>query len=140
MSSKLPLWIEGKALTFKCTGCGACCTGSPGFVWLTTHDMERLSKHFDLTKEEFLAKYCRKVGSRYSLLEDSKTYDCVFLKGNKCSLYNARPKQCRTYPFWSEVIKSKDSWDLEQLYCEGINHPDGEPILAPEILERMDQK
>lgn len=137
--TKLPMWIEETVLTFKCTGCGACCTGSPGYVWLKEDDITRLTKFLEVDRETLLSKYCRKIGNRYSLIEDSKTYDCVFLKENKCSLYNARPKQCRVYPFWDEVIKSKKDWDSEVHHCEGINHRDGKKISMEEIQNIRDQ-
>ncbi len=131
--TKLPLWIEEKGLSFKCTGCGACCTGSPGYVWLEESDIVRMMEFLKLDRDSFLKNYCRSVGNRISLIEDSKTYDCVFLKNNKCSLYNARPKQCRVYPFWDEVIKSKKDWDREVFYCEGINHKEGRLVSKEEI-------
>jgi len=131
---RLPKWID-EGVKFKCTGCGACCTGSPGYVWLEDEDIERLQAHLNISKDELLKKYCRKLGDRYSLIEDDKTYDCTFLKDNKCSLYGARPKQCRTYPFWSDVIKSKNSWDEEQIHCEGINHRDGKTFTKNDILK-----
>lgn len=133
--SKLPMWIEEKGLSFKCTGCGACCTGSPGFVWLKEEDIKRIQDHLKTSREEFLSTYCRQVNGRYSLIEDDKTYDCVFLKENRCSLYGARPTQCRTYPFWSEVIKDKESWDREKEHCEGINPKDENLISKKEIKD-----
>ena len=122
MSKKLPMWIEEKGLSFKCTECGACCTGEPGFVWLTDEDIKKISTLLKLTEEEFLDKYCRKIGNQYSLLENNKTYDCIFLKNKKCTIYQSRPKQCRTYPFWDDIIQDKSSWDAEMSHCEGINH------------------
>ena len=133
--NKLPMWIEDKGLTFKCTGCGACCTGAEGFVWLEETDIQRLMDYLKVDRETFLATYCRKVGKKISLIEDPKTYDCVFLKDRKCRLYNARPKQCRVYPFWDEVIKTKASWDEEVAYCEGINYNGGKTFSKEEIEE-----
>jgi Fe-S-cluster containining protein len=138
LNKKLPLWIEEKGLQFKCTECGACCTGAPGYVWITKEDIQRLSKHLQIEEKELKEKYCRLVNGKYSLKEDLKTFDCIFLKNNKCSLYNARPKQCRTYPFWNEVIKNKKSWDEEVNFCPGINHKDGKFFSKEEILEKMD--
>ncbi|MCH9811879.1 YkgJ family cysteine cluster protein [bacterium] len=130
------MWIEEKGLSFSCTGCGACCTGSPGFVWLKEEDIKRLCMHLQMERDLFLQTYCRNVEGRYSLIEDDKTYDCAFLKDNKCSLYHARPKQCRTYPFWQEVIKDKDSWDKEQMHCEGIN-PKEKNLISKKEIERI---
>lgn len=40
---------------------------------------------------------------------------CVFLEpdGKQCSIYEARPVQCRTYPFWPTIMESMQSWDSE---------------------------
>ncbi|MCH9621603.1 MAG: hypothetical protein S4CHLAM20_10270 [Chlamydiia bacterium] len=133
-NSKLPMWIDD-GLKFKCTGCGACCTGSPGYVWLEDQDIENLKRHLKMTKEELIKKYCRQIGDKISLIEDSKTYDCIFLKENKCSLYGARPKQCRVYPFWNDVMKNKKTWDNEANHCEGINHKEGKLFTKEDILK-----
>ena len=50
-----PWFSDG--LRFKCTGCGKCCTGSPGYVFLSNQDLDNLSNHFHLTREEFTKKY-----------------------------------------------------------------------------------
>jgi len=126
-------WYKN-GVCFSCTGCGDCCTGSPGYVWLSEKDIQRLAKHLKLTKEAFLRRYTKRVGPRISLLENAKNYDCVFFKDRKCSVYAARPEQCRTYPFWPSVIKSKKSWLEEAKRCEGINHKDSKWI-SPEEIE-----
>ncbi len=132
MSEKpLPLWYES-GLSFKCTGCGRCCSKEPGYVWLSEDDIERACMHLKLTRSEFLKKYTRLVHGRYSLIELSN-YDCVFLKENRCSIYSARPKQCRQFPFWKENISSKKAWEEASKTCEGINHKEA-PLLSPEEI------
>ena len=128
---KKPIWPPVEGLRFKCTGCGQCCTGGPGAVWLSEEDILRLLEQLQIPREEFLLKYTRKIGARISLKEDPDNYDCVFLAGKKCSLYQARPAQCRIYPWWPEVIESKEAWDYEKERCEGIDHPDGELYQMP---------
>lgn len=118
----LLMWYKD-GLPFKCTGCGACCTGSPGYVFLSIEEMEKIANFLDLSLDDFTKKYVRKVqGGRYSLIEDRKTYDCVFLKGKRCQIYPVRPVQCSTYPFWPHVLSSKERWNGEAAVCEGINH------------------
>lgn len=92
-----------------------------------------MTNHLKIKREEFLKQYCRFVNGKYSLLEDDNSYDCIFLKENKCSLYSARPKQCRTYPFWDEIIKNKNTWKEEQKHCEGIN-PKQECLISKEEI------
>jgi len=109
-----------EGLPFKCTGCGQCCTGSPGYVWVTEEEIVEMAKALDISVEEFAKKYCRLVDGKISLKEDPQNFDCVFLKDKKCMLYNARPKQCRTFPFWRENLSSKEAWEETAKHCEGI--------------------
>ena len=41
MSDKV--WFK-KGLRFECTGCGDCCTGAPGFVWVNSEEIRGLAK------------------------------------------------------------------------------------------------
>lgn len=126
-------------LRFKCTGCGKCCTGSPGYVWLQEDDVLRLSKRLGLSPEAFLKQYARRVGNRYSLLEDPKNYDCVFLQeGKTCSVYEDRPKQCCTFPFWKDALASPEAWEETKERCEGIDHPDAPCIPLEDIQKELE--
>lgn len=134
--SNLKWYREG--LVFKCTGCGACCTGSPGYVWLTNSDIEALAKELEISREDFLNTYTRLVEGRISLLEDPKNFDCVFLRGKKCTVYTSRPKQCRTFPWWKDNVKSPKAWRQTALGCEGVNHPDGMTYTQQQIDDALD--
>lgn len=114
-----PWYANG--LNFKCTGCGQCCTGSPGYVWVSEAEIVALSTFLNLSIDEFSSRYVRKVDERYALLEMPKTYDCVFLKDRKCTVYPVRPKQCRTFPWWPQTLKSQEEWIEASKRCEGIN-------------------
>ena len=108
----------------------------PGYVFLTENDIELLSEKLDLSRDEFLKKYCRQVGRSYSLLELRPHHDCIFLeKGERCSVYDARPKQCRTFPFWSQNLESRENWTSAGKECEGIDNPQGKLYSAEEIAE-----
>ncbi len=129
-------WFKD-GLKFKCTGCGKCCGGAPGYVWLTDADIKRLSEHLNSTENELLKNHCRQVGNQYSLKERSVSYDCVFLKDKQCSVYEGRPTQCRTYPFWGKNVSSKKNWDYLELECEGVNAEDAQIIPLETILEKL---
>ena len=128
-------WFQ-KGLKFSCTGCGKCCTGSPGYVFLTQADLEKLAVHFNLSPAQFARKYCRFKEGKYALLENRKTYDCVFLRDNRCTVYEARPIQCRTYPWWVENLRDQNAWEEAAKHCEGIDHPDAPLIPALQIEEQ----
>lgn len=68
----------------------------------------------------FEAKYVRKVGVRKSLVE-FESGDCVFFDSvtRKCQVYTARPRQCRTWPFWDSNLSSPDEWARTCEACPG---------------------
>ena len=110
----------GEGLAFECTGCGDCCTGAPGAVWVDDDDVARLAVHFGMTPSEFEAAHVRRLVGRRSLLERF-TGDCEFWSRETrgCTVYEARPTQCRTYPFWPHLVNAKESWDGVKAECEG---------------------
>lgn len=132
--SETPWYKEG--LSFKCTACGKCCTGAPGYVWVGPEEMEAMAEFLKLSLQEFTRKYIRRVGQRFSLVESKVTYDCVFLKEGKCSVYGARPTQCRTYPWWPDNLSSPQAWQETAQRCEGIT-PDAPVVPFEEIKEQV---
>ena len=133
--TSLPWYKNG--LPFHCTQCGACCTGSPGYVWINDEEIVAMAKHLNISLETFIKKYTRSVYGRRALLEHPKTYDCIFLQNKTCTLYNARPMQCKTYPWWPEILSSKKAWEEEAERCEGIGHPDASLISLEEIQQQL---
>jgi len=131
-----PWYSEG--LRFKCTQCGKCCTGAPGYAWVTEKEIQCIAKHLHLSPNEFGRKYLRRVGERWALLENSKNYDCVFLIENRCSIYEVRPTQCRAFPWWPENLSSPEAWENLKPYCEGVN--DEAPKVTFEEIRRQLQE
>jgi len=125
-------WYKN-GLKFKCTGCGKCCTGSPGYVWVTKEEIVNIAEFLEMPLDNFVKKYIRQKGDRYALI-DKENYDCSLLDKNKCLIYNVRPKQCRTYPWWTENLNSKECWESQKDACEGIN--DSAPIVSYETIEK----
>jgi Fe-S-cluster containining protein len=113
-----PWYQDG--LRFKCTGCGDCCTGGPGFVWVNNAEIAALAAAIGEDDiERFERLYVRKVGIRKSLKE-LPNYDCVFLsEDRKCTVYEARPRQCRTWPFWDSNLKTPEAWSETCEVCPG---------------------
>jgi Fe-S-cluster containining protein len=113
-----PWYKDG--LKFRCSECGDCCTGAPGYVWANKQEIETLSKLLDMDVVAFEKKYVRKIGIRKSLIEYSNG-DCVFFdnKSKKCTVYQARPRQCRTWPFWDSNIRTPEAWETTCQMCPG---------------------
>lgn len=128
-------WFS-EGLRFKCTECGKCCTGSPGYVFLSQNDLQRLAKHFSLSDEEFSHTYTRHVENNLALIDLPGSGDCIFLKENRCSVYESRPIQCRTFPWWIHNLREPEDWKEASKYCEGIEHPDAPLISSLEIQEQ----
>lgn len=129
MSSKLPWYKDG--LKFSCTGCGKCCTGPSGFVFVNEEEMQGMADSLKISLDLFKRKYTRKRNNQYALTERKigpEEYACVFLNGKQCSVYQNRPQQCRTYPFWPENIHTPEAWALTARECEGIN--DEAPVIS----------
>ena len=130
-------------LSFTCQECGACCAGpEAGYIWLTTKEIEMIAEHLEMTRESFQKKYIKKVGPRYSIIENHKTNDCIFLtdyKGSRgCAIYAVRPNQCRTWPFWDYNLDSPEDWNYEAIKCPGINR--GRHYTFDEIEKLRTQK
>lgn len=116
-SPDLPWYRDG--LAFECTRCGACCTGAPGYVWVSPAEIERLAAFRSETVEAFTLRYVRQVGEDYSLIERPGG-DCVFWDPQSgCTVYPARPTQCRTWPFWPENLETPEAWSHVTRICPG---------------------
>ncbi len=117
-------------LRFACRKCGGCCTGEPGYVWVTPPDMEKIARHLGMKLDDFTGKYLRRTGSGHSLRE-LPNGNCIFLNQNTCSIYRARPAQCRTWPFWKSNLSSPEAWDKLCNACPGGGQ--GRRYSVPEI-------
>jgi hypothetical protein len=130
-----------KPRCFECIRCNGCCSGQPGYVWLSKKDLDTLSDFLHVSKRKFALDYCKPVdiGLSYTLsLKEKQSHDCIFLENSGCIVYNARPAQCRTYPFWGTILEDEESWVGESKACPGIGRGPAVPseIIVNAILER----
>lgn len=130
-------WYEA-GLAFECTQCGNCCTGSPGFVWVTETDIEQIAEYLDKPIGEIRLLYTRPARGKVSLTEYPNG-DCVFFDGQsrRCQIYPVRPVQCRTWPFWNGNVHSPEAWEATGRHCPGINR--GGFVSLEEIESRLSQ-
>jgi Fe-S-cluster containining protein len=92
-----------------------------------------MAQHFNISTSAFTKKYCERYRGAWHLIEDSKNPDCMFLKNKSCSIYEARPTQCRTWPFWPEVMNSK-SWAKDVVsFCPGVGKG---KLISAEVINK----
>jgi len=127
-------WFSG-GLRFQCTQCGDCCTGAPGYVWVNKEEIQALADQAMMPVAEFEAQFVRTVGVRKSLKEYANG-DCVFFDNvqRKCTVYHARPRQCRTWPFWDSNIRTEQAWQQTCEVCPGSGK--GQIVPVEQILKQ----
>lgn len=115
---------------FQCTGCGHCCTGGKNYyVAATRAEQRRIQKFLKIGWAWFRRRYVVRVDAHTEGLTMAGGA-CAFLDGQRCRIYNVRPAQCRTYPFWPELADPK-IWRAESKRCEGIGR--GAPLSGRQL-------
>lgn len=115
-------------LRFGCTMCGNCCSGPEGYVLVNDREISALARRLGMEPAEFIERYTHMTGPGRSLVEKQTEHgrDCVFLDRESipgravCGVYEDRPSQCRTWPFWKSVLVSRRSWELFRRRCPGM--------------------
>lgn len=116
-------------LRFECTCCGNCCSGPEGYVLFTPAEAEAMARRLGVSIEDFYREFTRETSEGLSLTEKPSHVgaDCVFLDRDSvpgkavCGVYEDRPTQCRTWPFWNSVARTPQSWRAASRDCPGIN-------------------
>ena len=115
--------------------CGECCTarGEYAHVYLNSDEVSALAALLGLGLAEFRGRYTFEDEYGWTqLVFESEA--CVFLEpGTKrCTVYGARPTQCRTFPFWRDLVEQGRWTDAARKLCEGIGRGSAQP---PEEVE-----
>ena len=133
LGMETPWYQDG--LRFRCTQCGRCCTGAPGFVWVNDDELEMIASFRAEPRNEVEKLYTRWLGQRRSLREKANG-DCIFYdKAAGCTIYPVRPSQCQTWPFWESNVRTPHDWEETRQACPGSGH--GDLISADEITRRL---
>jgi uncharacterized protein len=119
VSSRRARKPEMQSVRFACQrGCINCCT-QEGRIYITEDDLVRAAKFVGLTPKAFEKKHV--VRTRHELrFRKPRDKQCPFLKGSGCSIHPAKPTQCRTFPFWPELLEREVEWQEAATYCPGI--------------------
>ena len=123
MSGNRTPFFEESPLYFECTRCGDCCIAPDGYhVYLDRDEAEAIRDFLGLSSGWFRRRYLERLAMGDLVAAAEADGRCVFLQADgRCRVYPVRPLQCRTYPFWPEVLASRRAWQREARRCEGIN-------------------
>ena len=112
-------------LNFSCKQCSTCCRYDPGFVFLSEKDLNNLTDALKMEKNKVINTYCRWVsdwkGDLTLSLKEKSNKDCIFWD-NGCSVYEVRPLQCITFPFWESILSTEEYWNINAQSCPGMNN------------------
>ena len=105
-----------------CFACqGRCCTGESGYIFVSKEEAKKICDLLDMDIKDFVLKYLFKKDYKYSIKEviHNNSHECIFYDrdSNGCKIYEARPTQCRTFPFWDYYKSRVDELKQE---CPGI--------------------
>ncbi len=128
-----------RAMRFRCqSGCTKCCQVR-GFVYITEDDLTRAAAYLAMSPADFEAKYVIRYPTLLRLRKPVNS-QCYFLTDAGCSIHPVNPVQCRTYPFWPELVEEQAAWAAEAKTCPGIGQGKLVQIgTAMEIASEMKQ-
>jgi len=124
-------------LRFTCQpGCVACCD-QDGFVYLTEDDLVRAAAFTGMKPCAFEEKYVYRTRHQMRFRKP-RDKQCPFLVERGCGIHPAKPTQCRTFPFWPELVENRDAWNRTARWCPGIGQ--GPLIQIGTAMEMADEQ
>ena len=78
-----------------CTQCANCCRVTE--VGINQRDVEKLAKFIGVSEREFAEQFTAHDDAGARIFKRNES-GCVFLEGNLCSVYEARPQNCANFP------------------------------------------
>ncbi len=93
-----------------CTNCGNCCTKLSPLI--NDKDIDRLSGKLNISTEQIKDDYTETDEGELFF----KDLPCTFLKGKKCTIYNDRPEDCKSYPHLHKSEFISRLWAVIQNY------------------------
>ena len=102
-----------------CRACAECCRVTE--VPLAERDIEKLARFLGIPEKRFLEDYTALDEEGAIILRRTEQAGCVFLDGNDCTIYEARPGNCERFPHLLRGAGSIESrmWDFvdRATYC-----------------------
>jgi hypothetical protein len=120
-------------------------------VLVTEAEIGALAARLGVSPAEFVTRFTHMTTKGRSLnevesrgphpaIEGDVRRDCVFLDRTGvpgravCGVYEDRPAQCRTWPFWPSVVRSREAWDRATRICPGMNRGTLVPVEQVRVL------
>jgi len=115
--------------TFSCHRCGRCCTAGEGHVYVDESEVGGLARARGMTSEAFAQRFLRQVSNPHTnervlalREEPAGSGRCALLEGtNECTVYDARPAHCASFPFWPSVTDDVAGFERARSICPGIS-------------------
>ncbi len=102
---------------FQCQKCGECCKGYGG-AFVSSREIERISRHLRIDSDEFVKQYCQWSGKRPHI-KASDSGHCVFWD-DVCTIHQVKPRMCKLWPFIESMIVDPTNWNILKSVCPGI--------------------
>lgn len=127
--------LANETFRWSCTACGKCCRG-PGVVYFTAEDLKNIRAALKLSGAKWDRLQKRLIQKRKNgLFLHHTARACALLgKDGKCTVYEVRPLQCRTFPFWTSSFESRESYEWLKDFCTGVKKGDGEEFSLRKIV------
>ena len=134
---------ENEHIRFRCARCAACCRHVKGSVVIEGLDAYRLARHLGMETADFMSQYTDPFildeqiwYPIFSLRVKGNEDSCIFLKGSRCTVQDAKPRTCRLYPFWVEPNEPDGTTFSYHICFEHRHHPKGSLV---RVKDWMDQ-
>lgn len=113
--------LRGQApFSFECHRCGNCCRVGHGQVWVTEDDVEAMAVRLKMPLDGFVKRFVRAVDGRLSIREQADGRCSLLDDDQACTVYEERPQQCRSFPYWPQLMQEGPALEKTAGYCQGI--------------------
>ena len=100
-----------------------------------------MAAHLALDVAEFVARFDvrRDEGAEQLTIKTAEGQGCPLLQPDGgCSVHPVKPHQCRSWPFWDEMLDDAQRWSQARAFCPGLDAEGGRRYARLEILAIRD--
>eukprot|EP01047_Picozoa_sp_COSAG01_P015470 COSAG01_NODE_775_length_13698_cov_60.191632_7_plen_130_part_00 len=120
MSTRYIQHKEAILKAFRCQQSGNCCR-CPGYVYVTPRDMAKMAAIKQQSITQFKQESVLEKNNWHLIATPDFRPKCFLDKtGKRCTVYEARPKACRTFPDWPSIWDSDAHIKETAAMCPGF--------------------